>query len=504
MTLPDAIRERIERCTSLPTLPSVALRVLELCQREQLDLHPIAELISKDPALSAKLLRTANSPIFALRREVSTIANAVGLLGLNAIRTLVLSFSLSGSCQAADRPSLRDYWRRSVLSALAARELCQGPSIGLREEAFLCGLLQDIGMLALAQALGRHYTEILTKAERDHDKLIDLERAEFGADHAQVGAWLLERWRVPPMLALVVGGSHTQAAVAQGDSDSSRPEHVLAGVVALSGRFADQFGGNPDLAPARLFEALELHRAAGGLVEVEKVNARLVEQAPTLAPLFNVRLDASEMASALEQAQEVLLALSVRTSQELTGIHETLARLESRTATLLAEAQKDQLTGVANRAYTTTYLDDVFGAALNSSRMLGVIFADVDHFKRVNDTHGHGTGDAVLRSVAQTIGSSVRAGDFVGRWGGEEFIVVIRADSIADVTAVAERIRSAVADTKHQTGAGHTFPVTISLGCALLDSVNHRKAADLVDAADRALYEAKNAGRNQYRMAQAA
>jgi diguanylate cyclase (GGDEF)-like protein len=502
MTLPGSIRERIEKCSSLPTLPSVALRVLELCQREQLDLNQIAEVISKDPALSAKLLRTANSPIFALRREVTTISNAVGLLGLNAIRTLVLSFSLTGSCQAGSRPSMSDYWRRSVLSALAAREMCQGSFTEIREEAFLCALLQDIGMLALAQVLGKQYTDIMTKAKRDHDKLIELEHAGFGADHAQVGAWLLERWRVPPILAQVVAGSHTPAF--QRDSAQSEHGSVLARAVALSGRFADQWAGDPKLAPVRLLEEVAIAQANGVPISVEAVNARLIAQAPNLAPLFNVKLDAAEMASALEQAQEVLLALSVRTSQELTGIHEALARLESRTATLLAEAQKDPLTGVANRAFTSSYLDEVFGAAISSQRLLGVIFADVDHFKNVNDTYGHSAGDAVLRSVAQNIAASVRGGDFVGRWGGEEFIIVLRADNISDVSIVAERVRSHIAEARHQTGAGRSLSVTISLGCALLDTSRHQKAADMVEEADRALYDAKRGGRNQFRMVKAA
>ena len=500
MPLPSALRERLERCSSLPSLPSVAIRVLELCQQDDLDLNQIAGVISNDPALAAKLVKTANSPLFALRREVTTIPFAISVLGINAVRTLVLSFSLAKECRAGSRPGLTDYWHRSVLSALAARELCQGAHLGCREEAFLCGLLQDIGMLALARAVGRPYTEILERSARDHDKLIEMERQAFGGDHAQVGAWLLERWHTPRLLAHVVEASHEPESIDLGGTADGRDRlRFLAGVVALSGRFADQWAGDRKLAPSRLFEQIA-RRWPNGSINVEAMNARLVEQAPHLVPLFEVKLDAAEMSAVLEQAQEVLLSLSVRASLELNDVHEALARLESRTAILLAEAQRDPLTGVANRGYTTTYLHDVFKAAVESRRLVGTIFADIDHFKQVNDTFGHAAGDAVLQSVVQCITRSVRGGDFVGRYGGEEFVIVLRADNPEELAVVAERICHNVAQMRHSIGGGRTVSVTISLGCALLDTLRHHTAGHLLEDADRALYAAKGAGRNQFQM----
>lgn len=499
MSLPAAIHDRIERCSSLPTLPAVALRVIELCQEEQLDLNQIASAIANDPALSVKLMRTANSPIFALRREVTSIPNAVSLLGVNAVRTLVLSFSLSKVCQTGGRAGLSDYWRRSLLSALAARELCQGGLVGMREEAFLCALLQDIGMLAMAQALGRPYTKVLEEARRDHDKLIALECEQFGGDHATVGKWLLNRWRVPAFLAEVVGASHGGAP--QAERGGSGPGRILTEIVALSGRFADLWTGDANQAPALLVRQAERARQATLRVDIDAVTAALIAQAPHIGPLFDLKLDSAEMAATLEQAHEVLVALSVRTSQELSGIHQTLARLESRTATLLAEAHRDPLTGLANRSHTTVYLEEVFSAALCSNRQLGAIFADVDYFKSINDSYGHAAGDAVLQSVAQTISRSVRGGDFVGRWGGEEFVIVMLSENESDLAVVAQRIRDNVAETAHLIGNGVSVPVTISLGCALLDRRRHRRAADLIEEADRAMYDAKRAGRNRFQLA---
>ena len=273
MTLLSQFREKIEKCATLPTLPAVAMNVLDLCQQENLDLNKIASTISNDPALAVKLMKTANSPIFALRREVTTISYAVSLLGINAIRTLVLSFSLPRNLAGGKLKGMQDYWRRSILCALAARELCGGPLIGMREEAFLAGLLQDIGMLALAQSLGPQYGKVLEAAKGDHRQLFLLEREAFGGDHAQVGGWLLDRWRVPAVLGRVTAGSHGELQV-----DPKAPEHerMLAAVVALSGHFADQWMGNPEQSATRLFEAVAASPELSASVDIKAVNRPLM------------------------------------------------------------------------------------------------------------------------------------------------------------------------------------------------------------------------------------
>ena len=135
-----AIRERLEKCSNLPSLPAVALQVLKLCQGEDLDLAQIAKVITNDPALSAKMLRLVNSPSYGLRQQVKTISHALALLGVNAVRTLALSFSLASDLRRKAQPGidLPLYWKRSALSAVAGRELANANKMGpIKEEAFL-------------------------------------------------------------------------------------------------------------------------------------------------------------------------------------------------------------------------------------------------------------------------------------------------------------------------------------------------------------------------------
>ena len=123
-----------------------------------------------------------------------------------------------------------------------------------------------------------------------------------------------------------------------------------------------------------------------------------------------------------------------------------------------------------------------------------MLVIDIDHFKSVNDEHGHDAGDAVLREVAGRMQDSVRLEDMVGRWGGEEFLVVLPNTADQGAAELAERLRQVVADTPCRLADGDEVQVTISVGCAasLIDD-----AGRLVRSADAAMYEAKQTGRNR-------
>src|SRR5450432_2192150 len=145
-----AVLQRLERCSSLPTLPALAVQVLQLCQKEELNLSEIAKVLATDPALATKVLRMANSPIMGLRNPAKTVNHAISLLGVNAVRTLALSFSLAQDMKHREKKEKRQqYWKRSILSAIAAQEVARALGMAHPEEAFLAGLLQDIGILAL-------------------------------------------------------------------------------------------------------------------------------------------------------------------------------------------------------------------------------------------------------------------------------------------------------------------------------------------------------------------
>jgi two-component system, cell cycle response regulator len=195
----DELKNRILSCQSLPSLPSIAMQVLDLAQKEEVDINEIAKTITKDPALAGKILKTVNSSFYGRAHAVSTVSHALVILGLQAVKTLVLGFSLVTTL-SKDKTKGFDhmkYWRRSIYSAAAARVLATRASLLQQEEAFLSALLADIGVLVLNKVMAGEYDEI-HKAALSHADLAFAESAVFGGTHAEVGAMLAESWKLPP------------------------------------------------------------------------------------------------------------------------------------------------------------------------------------------------------------------------------------------------------------------------------------------------------------------
>ncbi len=177
------------------------------------------------------------------------------------------------------------------------------------------------------------------------------------------------------------------------------------------------------------------------------------------------------------------------------------AALKTRLAlsTLEQESHKDHLTGLANRSALEGHLLRAWNAYHNRGVDLAVIIVDLDHFKAVNDTYGHSTGDDVLRVAAGVLASSVRSCDLVARYGGEEFVVVASESTSAVAVALAERFRTRLAEQRIPAH-GKTITVTSSAGVAVADRSQQTGPADLLQQADLALYQAKECGRNAVRV----
>jgi two-component system cell cycle response regulator len=174
--------------------------------------------------------------------------------------------------------------------------------------------------------------------------------------------------------------------------------------------------------------------------------------------------------------------------------------LRERSAELDRMSRTDSLTGVFNRRHLDEELGRFISLADRRGDMVAVILFDIDYFKRVNDTHGHEAGDAVLKEFTRRIQTAIRTEDIlgrwgesmVGRWGGEEFLLVLPQTEIAGACVVGERVRSAVARAPFVVGDRH-IDITVSGGCA----AGTEAPAELIRSADAALYQAKETGRNR-------
>ena len=191
------------------------------------------------------------------------------------------------------------------------------------------------------------------------------------------------------------------------------------------------------------------------------------------------------------------LEARIRTGRRIVELHGQL--IVAREA-LREQAATDPLTRIANRRTILETLGKELERCRRSKTACAVVFVDLDHFKQVNDTHGHAAGDEVLRQAASTMRAILRPYDLVGRYGGEEFVVVLPGCDAAGARAAAERLRAAVAGAAIGIG-GVLVRVTCSLGIAVGDSASGWDGDRLLSAADAALYRAKRAGRNRIMVA---
>ena len=164
---------------------------------------------------------------------------------------------------------------------------------------------------------------------------------------------------------------------------------------------------------------------------------------------------------------------------------------------LYENAVLDGLTQVYNRKFFDERLKTEFSFALRHSTPLSLLMIDIDHFKQVNDTYGHPTGDQVLRSVAQTINTLLRKEDIMARYGGEEFSILARSIQPTQAAILGERIRSTIEHLDIPTSTGFHLRVTASIGVVTIFHETFPSPEQFIQEGDNRLYRAKNQGRNQ-------
>ncbi len=491
--LPSALA----RAENLPSLPAVALEVLRIAQDEDATLDDMASCLSRDPALAAKLLRLANSSLFGVSKEVTTLQRATMLLGMKTVKLMALSFSLIGALPRTGRLGRFDYseyWRRSLVSAIAARSLAKLVKNPDGDEAFLCGLLIHFGKLVLARCLPREYEEVLTVCDWPTTAQ---EEALLGFNSADVCATLLKTWQLPELIWLTVAyAARPESAPVETDGAQRRLMDLLWLATLVESVLCDVEKG---AALADLHAEMERSHELSA-PEIDAFLLGLESGITETAELLSIQLPrGTSHEEILEQARLQIVDVGLGTVIDLRQATERNEHLESEKKELESKAHTDKLTGLPNRAAFDDFLRQQVQARLRGKvpRGLGLILIDIDRFKSFNDAYGHPAGDEVLRMVGGLLGRMTRKVDFAARYGGEEFAVVLGQTNAFGLRTVTERLRQAIEHEVLEVD-GRRLSVTASLGGAcILRFDSPADALALIKLADHFLYKAKEKGRNR-------
>jgi len=506
---PDKVLETVLSSKDLPTLPIIASKLLTLTAREETTLTDIANLISQDMALSAKILRVANSSFYSFPQQISSINQAVSILGINAVRSLVLSFSFL-SMENRKQSSIFDFhrfWEHALVGAVASKLIIEQVASTDGEEAFICGLLRNIGQLLIATTLSDQYDMVLNRLRTLEDQPNDTDNREekieleiLGTTHSNIGFEIAKTWGFPESLLLPMKYHHQPDAY-QGPMQHRRNIRAVYLADLLSRIFYSDD-------PAKYHKKFRNDAKRLLNLKVLAVNNILRSIDRTLeqsAQFFGIEI--GPVKSVAEILQEANLRLSlinlsyeemnrelIKSKMELEKLTEELAQKNRLLENL---ANIDGLTAINNHRFFQNFLDSEINRSSRNDNHISILLADIDHFKRFNDTFGHQTGDFLLKEFCKVTKELIREYDLIARYGGEEFVFVLPQTGAEEACTVAEKLRKSI--ERHDFGDGKdTYSITISIGVASVRPSQEKLTKnDLIGYADQALYAAKNEGRNR-------
>jgi len=299
------ILDKLKISGPLPTPKGVALQVIELTRREEVTNHDLVQLIGVDPALSQRVVKAANALLGHVSRPVVTIHDAVTVLGMRALRQLVLGIALvadyrHGPCANFDYPG---FWQHSLLTALCVRRLALRANLMAAEEVFMLGLLGQIGRLVLATAQTEAFSDLLEQHEPEQ-RLFELEQAQFGFNHAEVSAAMLAEMNFPLLFQALVRDYRVPQT---SKTEPGSREWQLLRSLHLAGLLADL---SPAPAPERAAAVTAVRRAAAELAieesELLELAAACMEEAREWSALLGMGSPSLPDLTSLFTAPEVL------------------------------------------------------------------------------------------------------------------------------------------------------------------------------------------------------
>ncbi len=240
----QVVNNAIREISHIATLPEITMKIVELVENPKSTAQDLHKVISSDPALCSRILKVVNSSFYGLPGQIGSINRAIVMLGLNAVKNIAIAASLAKLFRGGDLTpgfSARDLWTHSNATAVASKVIADTLRLGLSDEAFLAGLIHDIGIMVQMQFDRNRLIEVFQRVGADSkgipaQNMLEIETAVFGATHQDFGVGLCEKWKFPKSFASVTGYHHRPMELA--------PENrTLAAIVYVADRLAADCAG---------------------------------------------------------------------------------------------------------------------------------------------------------------------------------------------------------------------------------------------------------------------
>jgi diguanylate cyclase (GGDEF)-like protein len=493
-TITDFIKDDIR----IPSPPSIAVRILDSVKKDKASFNELANIISSDPALAAKILMVANSSFYNIPRKIDSIPKALAILGTNTLKNIALSFviakGLRGPCEGGF--DFNFFWKRALTAAVSADIL--SPVISDKnEDTFVTALLQDIGIVIMYLCRTEDYLRVLDEKRASSLAIEEAERKIFGFDHQELGSQVLKHWGIPDTIYGPICYHHRYKDIPQN-------LQIASNLLLLSDKMSSVYHGTRSA--EKIQDIKKIICGDYGVVEddlesaIDSVANKSVEilsffeiDPGNMKPFSQILQEANEELGKLNLSYE---QLTVELKQAKEKAENFAKELKKANEQLRDMAFKDGLTGLYNHRYFQDLMDNELSRARRYKKPFSLIMLDLDHFKKINDEYGHPVGDVVLKEVSKAIKNTIRDSDIAARYGGEEFTAVLPETELGGAAIVAERLRKAIEQLEIDTN-GCSIGVSVSVGVTCYHpSTDKIEKSEIISGADNALYNSKNKGRN--------
>ncbi|MCY2953174.1 MAG: HDOD domain-containing protein [Planctomycetota bacterium] len=258
LTLPDpqaVAQQAVKKISSIAALPEITTQIVTTVEDPKSNASHLHHIVSHDPALVTRILKVVNSAFYGLPGQIASIERAIVLLGFNAIKNIAVASSLGQlfrGVKLGDDYTAKDLWIHCVAVGVTARELARQMRLPLADEAFLAGMIHDVGLLVSLQVYLDHMPDVCQRAKTTTQHFCDIERQLIGTDHQCMGAALCEQWKFPRSCQLVAGYHHHPTTLHENNRLLVTLVHVADTLCCQAGQGFSLTAANQQLEPADL------------------------------------------------------------------------------------------------------------------------------------------------------------------------------------------------------------------------------------------------------------